>query len=158
MSFLNNQYKLIQESRRIMFDFFKDINDEDFTKTIKDFGRGSIRDTLVHIANVYEYWIGHFSMKLSIPFTEKSEITNVHEMRVLFSDVDLLMDSFIEKYNKNMEYLINGEVRWLQKQKEYSVLTIMTHVITHEFHHKGQVMTMGRMLGYKPPDTDVIHF
>jgi len=34
----------------------------------------------------------------------------------------------------------------------------MTHVMTHEFHHKGQIMTMGRMLGYTPPDADVIRF
>lgn len=34
----------------------------------------------------------------------------------------------------------------------------MTHVMTHEFHHKGKIMTMGRMLGYTPPDADVIRF
>ena len=32
---------------------------------------------------------------------------------------------------------------------------IMLHVITHAFHHKGQVVAMLRMLGYPAPDTDL---
>jgi uncharacterized damage-inducible protein DinB len=28
-------------------------------------------------------------------------------------------------------------------------------VTTHEFHHKGQIVLMARVLGYFPPDTDV---
>ncbi|TKC09723.1 DinB family protein [Pedobacter frigoris] len=35
---------------------------------------------------------------------------------------------------------------------------IFTDVITHEFHHKGQAMTMARLLGHIPPDTDVMRF
>lgn len=158
MSFLRNQYRSVKESRLIMFEFCKEIHEKDFTNAIKDFGRGSIRDTLVHIANVYEFWIGKFSMKFNNQFTEKSSISNANEIYNLFSNIDLLVDSYIETYGNEIEYKMTGEIPWLQQQKEYTVLTIMTHVITHEFHHKGQIMTMGRMLGYKPPDTDVIHF
>lgn len=32
---------------------------------------------------------------------------------------------------------------------------ILLHVITHMFHHKGQVAAMLRILGYPPPDTDL---
>nr|WP_261382294.1 DinB family protein [Mucilaginibacter achroorhodeus] len=37
-----------------------------------------------------------------------------------------------------------------------SPLELFTHVITHEFHHKGQLVNMSRQLGYIPVDTDVI--
>ncbi|WP_372850566.1 DinB family protein [Pedobacter sp.] len=30
--------------------------------------------------------------------------------------------------------------------------------MTYEFHHKGQVMTMARLLGNTSPDTDVMRF
>ncbi|MFI5159066.1 MAG: DinB family protein [Sphingobacteriales bacterium] len=37
-----------------------------------------------------------------------------------------------------------------------SPFELFTHVTTHEFHHKGQVVSMSRQLGYTPVDTDVI--
>ena len=33
---------------------------------------------------------------------------------------------------------------------------LFTHVITHEFHHQGQILPMSRQLGYIPVDTDVM--
>ncbi len=30
------------------------------------------------------------------------------------------------------------------------------HMLTHEYHHKGQIVTIARMLGYEPPDTDLL--
>ena len=35
----------------------------------------------------------------------------------------------------------------------WSPAFILRHVITHAFHHKGQVVTMLRILGYPAPDT-----
>jgi uncharacterized damage-inducible protein DinB len=32
---------------------------------------------------------------------------------------------------------------------------ILLHVITHAFHHKGQVVAMLRIIGYPAPDTDL---
>jgi len=32
---------------------------------------------------------------------------------------------------------------------------ILRHVITHAFHHKGQVVAILRILGYPAPDTDL---
>jgi uncharacterized damage-inducible protein DinB len=32
---------------------------------------------------------------------------------------------------------------------------ILLHVVTHAFHHKGQVVAMLRTLGYPAPDTDL---
>jgi uncharacterized damage-inducible protein DinB len=28
--------------------------------------------------------------------------------------------------------------------------------MTHEFHHKGQIVKIGRQLGYNPPETDLV--
>jgi uncharacterized damage-inducible protein DinB len=32
---------------------------------------------------------------------------------------------------------------------------ILLHVMTHAFHHKGQIVAMLRILGYPAPDTDL---
>ena len=34
--------------------------------------------------------------------------------------------------------------------------TIFADVTTHEFHHKGQILSISRHLGYVPVDTDII--
>ena len=35
---------------------------------------------------------------------------------------------------------------------------ILHHVLTHAFHHKGQIVSMCRILGYPAPDTDLNNF
>ena len=32
---------------------------------------------------------------------------------------------------------------------------ILMHIVTHSFHHKGQMVAMLRLLGYPAPDTDL---
>jgi len=33
---------------------------------------------------------------------------------------------------------------------------VIHHVLTHAFHHKGQIVSMCRMLGYPAPETDLL--
>jgi uncharacterized damage-inducible protein DinB len=35
---------------------------------------------------------------------------------------------------------------------------ILHHVLTHAFHHKGQIVAMCRVLGHPAPDTDLSQF
>lgn len=35
---------------------------------------------------------------------------------------------------------------------------VLHHVLTHAFHHKGQIVAMCRVLGYPAPDTDLNQF
>jgi uncharacterized damage-inducible protein DinB len=35
---------------------------------------------------------------------------------------------------------------------------ILHNILTHACHHKGQIVSMGRILGYPAPDTDLIQF
>lgn len=35
---------------------------------------------------------------------------------------------------------------------------ILHHMLTHAFHHKGQIVAMCRLLGYPAPDTDLNQF
>jgi uncharacterized damage-inducible protein DinB len=53
---------------------------------------------------------------------------------------------YLEKYNDDLNMPIMEGATPLQ---------IFTQPFTHEFHHKGQLVLMCRLLGYIPPDTDV---
>nr|WP_285855105.1 DinB family protein [Paenibacillus cellulositrophicus] len=90
--------------------------------------------------------------------TEAGLIRTTQGIRNLFSEIDKMVERFLQENSHRPNEHIVGEIPSLGSQQEYSILQLMTHVMTHEFHHKGQIMTMGRMLGYTPPDADVICF
>jgi uncharacterized damage-inducible protein DinB len=53
---------------------------------------------------------------------------------------------------------ISAKVPGRDIQLTVTALELLTHVTTHEYHHKGQVLTISRQLGYTPVDTDLIRF
>ncbi|RZL05047.1 MAG: hypothetical protein EOO89_27250 [Pedobacter sp.] len=67
------------------------------------------------------------------------------------------MNRFCLLFSENMVQVVKG-YKWVDKYIETDSYSIFTHVITHEFHHKGQSMTMSRLLGHTPPDTDILRF
>jgi uncharacterized damage-inducible protein DinB len=61
-------------------------------------------------------------------------------------------DSIIENNVETIHFIING------RNETATPLQLFTHVITHEFHHKGQILSRCRQLGYVPVDTDILRF
>ena len=152
---VTEQYEAIQGSRHALFEYCKTISEQDLLNENSSFGRGgSIRNLLVHIANVYEFWIAKNALVKKISFTAYQSKQNINEIIAVFEQVDIFMQEFIELFRENetiqIEYELNGS------QNRVSLLKLFTHVITHEFHHKGQILSLSRHLGYIPVDTDII--
>ena len=84
-------------------------------------------------------------------YDSKQSVTDIIE---LFDGVDNMMYEFIKLFEnpgaKEIYYDIDGV------KNSASLLKLFTHVITHEFHHKGQILSISRHLGYTPVDTDII--
>lgn len=149
-----NQYTFINESREILFNYCKTISKEHFIKEHKDFGRGSIRNLFVHIANVYEFWIASKALRREIVFTTFESVEDMEGVEHLFAQVDEYVTTFFTFLEKTAPEVITFERKGAMLNQ--SPLKLFTHVITHEFHHKGQILSMSRHLGYVPVDTDVI--
>jgi uncharacterized damage-inducible protein DinB len=66
------------------------------------------------------------------------------------------MAEFLEKYQNNFDEPFTALIKHRGFLMTLSPLQLYTHVITHEFHHKGQMLSMSRILGYIPVDTDAI--
>ena len=84
-------------------------------------------------------------------------IKNIYDLRNAFNEVNILVDKFLNFFS-DRNTPVEGEIFWLKRNQTETPLSLFTHVTTHEFHHKGQIMTMSRLLGYTPPDADVIRF
>jgi uncharacterized damage-inducible protein DinB len=149
---LADQYELVKESRKVLLDYCSTIPTDMLISENSLFGRGSIRNLLVHNANVYQFWLGQQAMKTNVHIPKFSEVRSIGEIRSLYESIDLLATEFVEfaATVDEIDFELSGV-----KRKE-SLLKIFTHVITHEFHHKGQILTLSRHLGFTPPDTDII--
>lgn len=152
--YAQKQYTFVKESRNILFEYCQTIQTEDFINQNSSFGRGgSIRNLLVHIANTYELWIAETALKRNVTYAEYEAYENIQDVIRLFAYVDQLMTDFfelMEKSESEVEYESNGVKKTAEPFKLFS------HVITHEYHHKGQILSLSRHLGYIPVDTDII--
>lgn len=87
-----------------------------------------------------------------------SSPTNLDEMRTLYAEVDLLVMEYILAFEHAWDNPVSGSVNQDRSKLTVPAFQVITHVMTHEFHHKGQILSIGRLHGYPPVDTDVIRF
>lgn len=150
----DSQYEFVRSSRSVLLDYCSKIAGPDFFKEHTHFGRGSVRNLLVHIGNTYGFWIGEHALNKQMNYLPYDAVTSVMEAADYLSTMDALVIAFTEKYREN--YMNDLQLSIRSKQVIASPLKLFTHVITHEFHHKGQILSMSRHMGYIPVDTDII--
>jgi uncharacterized damage-inducible protein DinB len=155
---LKNQYELIKSSREVVFQFCEKISNDDYTKEVQGFGRGNIRNTHAHIGSTYIFWLAEFGMKKEQSYPPYESYKDLNDVRQLFEKVDDIVSEFINSFNNQLNDNVFGYVASAKRSIEVTALQLFIHVITHEFHHKGQIMSMSRILGYPPPDADIIRF
>ena len=153
-NFCEKQYELVCDSRRVLFDYCKAISEQHFVKEHSSFGRGgSIRNLLVHIANTYQFWIGQEYLKREMAFTEYTSVETMGDVAQLFRAIDKLIEEFLVAMKQNEDLATDMAITGKNSSLAFKYFT---HVITHEFHHKGQILSLSRQLGYIPVDTDVM--
>jgi uncharacterized damage-inducible protein DinB len=153
-TYTREQYYYVRDSRQVLFNYCRTISENDFLNQNTSFGRGgSIRNLLVHIVNTYEFWIAKHALKKHIVFSEYESKKTINDVVIIFLSIDSLMNEFTEAYDNpeiDIEFEINGEKNIVKPLK------LFTHVITHEFHHKGQILSLSRHMDYTPVDTDIM--
>lgn len=158
MHILIHQYDLIKERRETLFRYCGNISSEHFTFQHDSFGGGSIQYLFVHIANTYTFWLGHFTTIATTPFAKSEDFTSLPKVKSLFTSVDAIAEKFLSQFDPVLEQPIKNKISGRDIEVAITPLQLFTHVITHEYHHKGQILSMSRQLGYTPVDTDIIRF
>ncbi|CAI8932784.1 MULTISPECIES: DinB family protein [Bacillus] len=157
---LKQQYSFIRSTREILFTFSEKIPLQKLHSTVPNFGSGSIIKTHIHVADCYRYWLGSFAFnqrRADFSFATDYEIehSNVEKVRARFELVDEIVQRFLDEFNARWFENIANEVKWQKEPWSTTPLWLLTHTETHEFHHKGQIVSMDRHLGYIPPNTDL---
>ena len=123
-------------------------------KPIPGFGRSSIWKQLVHILTCEEGWVHDLQDKTFAGWHEK-DCTTMTAMLAAKARISASTRTYL---NNLTEEQLNATpakrpVDWSGELR--SPAFILLHVITHAFHHKGQIVAMLRILGYPAPDTDL---
>ena len=153
---LLSQYELIKSARHALFSYCDNMAQADLFKKVDAFNNNCIIDLLVHNANTYIHWLKNFGLDGTVPFHESEAIKDLKDIDTLYETVDILVSDFLDGYRSGYEQSITKKTPRRDVVITVTPLQLFTHVITHEFHHKGQILTMSRLLGYTPVDTDVI--
>lgn len=152
---LQAQYKMIQGSRNVLLDYCNTVTADHFLFENNGFGRGgSMRNLLVHNGTTYQYWIGEHALGRKMLYPAYKSISTVQECRKFYTDIDDLITEFLDHFNGSYVQPVSSERDG--KITTATPLEVFTHVCTHEFHHKGQILSISRQLGYIPIDTDIM--
>ena len=148
---LRTLYGWVKASREHLFSWAESLPAEVYTRESPDFAYGSLRNVQAHIAGCYLLWIGKCGLQQSHPPLDTSA-PDVAAMRQVYAAVDRVLEQAFEQFTQLDEPL---EIQFPDEAVQVTQRWLIMHPITHEFHHKGQMLAMGRILGWPyPPGSD----
>jgi len=150
-------YKQVEEyARPRMLQNLAQLSPEEFVRELPGIAWGSIRNCLVHIPGAENHWIkrvlqGRVEETLGRP----EDYHSVEAVRARWEEVAAETKRFLgtftaEQLTEIRPYQWRGETMHLRAD------FVVLHILTHEFHHKGQLMMALRSLGYGVEETDLL--
>ncbi|SDE79191.1 Uncharacterized damage-inducible protein DinB (forms a four-helix bundle) [Mucilaginibacter pineti] len=152
---LLHQYQLVLSSREALLNYCETIRPEHLAQPIPSYNNDSMGSLMRHVANTYLGWLLNFLQQEQHPYFTEDNHKNLPAIRSMFEQVNLVVNNFLQQYKDDLTAPLNLP-REGETKLTLTPLELFTHVITHEYHHKGQLANMSRQLGYIPVDTDVI--
>ena len=150
-------YDWTHASLTLLLNHLSTIPATDYTKDVPGFGFPCVRAQVVHILNCEGFWIHTLQ---AIPFDDQDPANwpAVSDARLLQREVRTRTLNYLSRLS-DQNLIAPTELHF--PDGDVAVRTpalIFHHVLTHAFHHKGQIVSMCRILGYPAPDTDLNQF
>jgi uncharacterized damage-inducible protein DinB len=152
---LLHQYQLVLSARGALLDYCETISTKHLAQPLPSFNNDSMGSQMRHVANTYLGWLVNFLQPEQRPYFTGANNKDLPAIRAMFEQVNLVMNDFLQQHKDDINTPLNLP-REGDTPLTLTPLELFTHVTTHEFHHKGQIVNMSRQLGYIPVDTDVL--
>lgn len=144
-------------SLTLILDHLATMPEGTYEKELTGFGFPTLRAQIVHIFQCESFWVHTLR---AVPFNnqDSSNWPSVSDARTLQRDVSADTLAYLsglteEQLNRNTElHFADGDTA------VRTPALILHHILTHAFHHKGQIASMCRALGHPAPDTDLNQF
>jgi uncharacterized damage-inducible protein DinB len=145
------------QSLTVLLDHLEILSPEDYAKELSGFGHLSVRGQVAHILNCEAFWIHTLQGRLYID-REPSTLPAVSDARAMRKEITRQTIDYLSPLTDQQ---LNSSTTLHFPESETAVRTpalILHHMLTHAFHHKGQIVAMCRILGHPAPDTDLNNF
>jgi uncharacterized damage-inducible protein DinB len=149
-----DMYGSMHDCLNVVLDHTASIPADLLAKEIAGFGHPTVLDQLAHVLAAEAAWV-HRLQSLSFRQRDLGSLTGIDDIRRAKADVMTATISYVDSIS---ELQFQNELEaypdnWVGPRR--SPAFILLHVITHAFHHKGQIVAMLRLSGYPAPDTDM---
>jgi uncharacterized damage-inducible protein DinB len=138
-----------------MLDHIATLPEGSYHTKLNGFGFATIGEQVLHIFQCETNWI-HRAQAIPFDGLSISEYPAIRDARVLQGKVRSETSAYLSGLT---EQQLNEEITLRSYDGFEMTCTpahVIHHVLTHAFHHKGQIVSMCRMLGHPAPDTDVL--
>jgi len=129
----------------------------DYTREVPGFGSPNLRAQVIHCLNCEAFWI---HVLQGLPFTDEdpARFPTISAARILEGQVSAETLGYLSGIT---EQQLNTPATLRFPDGDVATRTpalILHHMLTHIFHHKGQMVAMCRQLEHPAPDTDLNNF
>jgi uncharacterized damage-inducible protein DinB len=138
----------------LALDHISTIPANDYVTELTGFGFRPLREQTIHVFNCEGFWI-HTLQGLQYVDRTFGDCPILADVRNLQKKVSQSTHAYLSTLTDQQ---LNGDVKLHFSDGDVSVSTpalVLHHVLTHAFHHKGQIVAMCRALGHPAPDTDL---
>ena len=129
----------------------------DYVREISGFGFRTLREQTIHIFNCEGFWV-HTLRGSRYADRTLVDCPALADVRLLQNDVSQSTHAYLSTLTNQQ---LNADAELHFSDGDVAVRTpalVLHHVLTHAFHHKGQIVAMCRALGRPAPDTDLNQF
>lgn len=138
----------------LMLDHLSTIPADDYAREAPNFGFPTVREQVIHIFNCEGVWT-HRLQGLEYVDRKPTELPAVADARILQQEVIRVTHAYLSGLTDEQ---LNADTELRFSDGDVEIRTpafVIHHVLTHAFHHKGQIVAMCRALGHPAPDTDM---
>lgn len=144
-------------SLSLLLDHLSSIPATDYAKVLPAVGFPTLRAQVIHILNCEGFWIHTLQ---GLPYVDRNpvECPTVADAKLFEQEIGRRTHTYLSGLTDQQ---LNNETELNFSDGEIAIRTpalILHHVLTHAFHHKGQIVAMCRALGHPAPDTDLNQF
>ena len=154
---IRDLYAFNRWANALVLDAVSALTDAELTRDLRN-SFPSVRDTLVHVLSAEWVWLQRLRGRSPTALPEEWRHLGVREMRARWREVERdwleLLDALSEgDLDRRIAYRNTAGEPFESAQWQ-----ILRHCVNHSTYHRGQVTTMLRQLGAKPPTTDLIRW
>jgi uncharacterized damage-inducible protein DinB len=142
-------------ANRAIFDAVGTLPDEQYARDLKS-SHGGVHGTLAHIVWAEHLWLNRWLTRPNPAVPQGADLRTLAEVRTRWEAVEAERGGWLSGLSDRGL----AETRAVKPSSggEYvhTLGQMFRHLINHSSYHRGQVVTLLRQLGAKPPSTDLI--